>query len=124
MSTLVSDQELDSLNSTSPIAHKENSMIYEPKKAKSTKYRPAANQKIALLSMLLAIGGITCCVVGVVFFERAKKLSEDNKSTNTNTAPMTCNTEKPRQTHPCRLSEEIQTSGKITLNYLSVNIGC
>jgi hypothetical protein len=114
---MAAEQELDSINdSTSPIAaHKESVAICESQNPGSTKRNPS--KKVMTLCILLAIGGITCGVIGVVYFEKAKQLSSDtnNQNSNKKTEPDTEESGKPQDTSLCALSKEVQKSGKLAL---------
>lgn len=114
MSALASDQEFDSLHSTAPINPRvNNGIVYKPKNTRP-QYKPT-NKKTVILSLLLALGGITCCIIGVVFFEKARRLSVGSDSGSSSggidgSNPVPCG--KKLKNHPCKLSEEVQNSGK------------
>lgn len=109
MANSPSDQEFDSLNSTAPIHPRvNNGIIYGPKKSRF-KYQPTS-KKTVILCLLLAVGGITCCIVGVVFFEKAKRLKLENSSVEDGTDPVVSG--KTVSDDACQLSKEVQDSGK------------
>lgn len=109
MSALASE-EFDSLHSTAPINPRvNNGIIYKPKKSRSL-YKPTM-KKTVVLSLLLAVGGLTCCIIGVVFIEKARLLSLRKSGSASGTDdPIACG--KKIASDPCTLSEEMKKSGK------------
>lgn len=110
MSAMTSE-EFDSLHSTAPINPRvNNGKIYNSKNARS-QYKPSM-KKTVVLSLLLAVGGITCCIIGVVFFKKARLLSLRKTGGNDGEDPNTCG----KSNNHCRLSDEVKNSG----NYLNI----
>ncbi|XP_031561567.1 uncharacterized protein LOC116297485 [Actinia tenebrosa] len=106
------DQEMDSMNSTSPITNrKETVAICESQNPNTKKNK---SKRIMIMCVLLAIGGITCCIVGVVYFEKARQLSDSSKNEqNQKTGPDTKQSGKPENGGTCALSKEVQSSGLV-----------
>lgn len=116
MSDSGAEREMDFMNSTSPITNrKESAAICESQSSNTMKNK---SKKILFMCILLAIGGITCGIFGVVYFEKAKQLyvSGDHNKTK----PATEESGKPTtpNAEACALSKEVQSSGNIHIPFL------
>lgn len=112
MSDSAAEREMDFMNSTSPITNKkESGVICESQSPNAKKNK---TKRIMIMCILLAIGGITCGIVGVVYFEKAKQLSVSGEQ-DKKTGPDTEESGKPASREECALSQEVQSSGKISI---------